>query len=99
MTADRNPTPTELVTFTDIARRVSELELTPRPISRQGVRYIAEHDPNWPVPRDQWVKIGNAWALPWEPIRVFFEQRTKRGRGPSGRWLGDAEPEQPPAGE
>lgn len=85
----------ELVTFTDIARRVSEMKLSPRPISRQGVRYIADHDPDWPVPQEQWVKIGTAWALPWAPIEEFFQRRTKRGRGPSSQ----REDGLPPSGE
>lgn len=71
-----------MVTFTEIARRVSAEIYVSRPITRQGVRYIADTDPDWPVPSDQWMKIGNAWAMPWEPIKQFFEQRASRGRGP-----------------
>ncbi|BCK74038.1 hypothetical protein Srufu_079910 (plasmid) [Streptomyces libani subsp. rufus] len=72
----------EMVTFTEIAKRVTDRNLVSRPITRQGVRHIAETDPAWPVPADRWMKIGNAWAMPWEPIKEFFEQRESRGRGP-----------------
>lgn len=73
----------EFVTFTQIAKRVNEQDLVSRPITRQGVRYIADHDPDWPVPQDRWMKIGSAWAMPWEPIERFFRERTTpRGRGP-----------------
>lgn len=72
----------EMVTFTEIAKRVTERHLVSRPITRQGVRHIADTDPAWPVPADQWMKIGNAWAMPWGPIEEFFKQRNVRGRGP-----------------
>lgn len=72
----------EMVTFTEIAKRVTQRNLVPRPITRQGVRHIAETDPAWPVPPEQWMKIGNAWAMPWDPIEEFFQKRQGRGRGP-----------------
>lgn len=72
----------EMVTFTEIARRVTERNLVSRPITRQGVRHIAETDPDWPVPQEKWMKVGNAWAMPWDPIEEFFRERTARGRGP-----------------
>jgi hypothetical protein len=73
----------EMVTFTEIAKRVTERKLVSRPITRQGVRHIAETDPAWPVPPEKWMKVGNAWAMPWDPIEKFFEHRTVRGRGPA----------------
>jgi hypothetical protein len=73
----------EMVTFTEIARRLNEGDYLPRPITRQGVRHIAETDPGWPVPRDRWQRIGNAWALPWHPVEEFFRTRQTRGRGPN----------------
>lgn len=73
----------ELVTFTEIARRVTEQKLVPRSITRQGVRHIADTDPAWPVPQSEWLKIGTAWAMPWEPVEKFFRARTTRGRGPA----------------
>lgn len=73
----------EMVTFTEIAKRVTERNLVSRPITRQGVRHIAETDPGWPLPPETWMKVGNAWAMPWEPIEEFFRNRTTRGRGPN----------------
>ena len=73
----------EMVTFTEIAKRVTERKLVARPITRQGVRHIAETDPAWPVPQEHWMKVGNAWAMPWSPIEEFFQKRTSRGRGPA----------------
>ncbi|GAX57289.1 hypothetical protein [Streptomyces olivochromogenes] len=73
----------EMVTFTEIAKRVTDRQLVPRPITRQGVRHIAETDPAWPVPAEKWMKIGNAWAMPWEPVEEFFKNREVRGRGPA----------------
>ncbi|WP_202507865.1 hypothetical protein [Streptomyces sp. SID1046] len=71
----------ELVTFTEIAKRLNASDFMPRSITRQGVRHIADADPDWPVPPDQWMKIGNAWAMPWLPIEAFFRNRIRRGRG------------------
>jgi hypothetical protein len=71
----------EMVSFAEIARRVSERGLT-RPITRQGVRHIAETDPAWPVPKERWQKIGNALVMPWAPVEKFFRDRKTRGRGP-----------------
>lgn len=73
----------EMVNFSEIARRVSDRGLVSRPITRQGVMYIANTDPNWPIPREQWQKIGNALAVPWVPVERFFTERTTRGRGPA----------------
>lgn len=74
----------DFVTFTQIANRLNERGLVSRPITRQGVRYIADHDPDWPVPQDEWMKLGSAWVMPWEPIEKFFRERTTpRGRGPA----------------
>lgn len=72
----------EMVTFTEIARRLNAGDYLSRPITRQGVRHIADTDPSWPVPRERWMRIGNAWAMPWKPIEAFFQQRQARGRGP-----------------
>lgn len=73
----------EMVSFAEIARRVTDRGLVPRPITRQGVRHIADTDPSWPVPRERWQKIGNALVLPWPPVEQFFRERTTRGRGPA----------------
>lgn len=90
MPSDENAPPREAtpaepqwVTFTQIARLVSERGYIERPITRQGVRHIADTDPAWPVPRTEWMRIGNAWAMPWPPIKEFFRERGRRGRGPA----------------
>lgn len=75
----------EMVTFTEIAKRVTAKGLVSRPITRQGVRHIADTDPSWPVPPERWMKIGNAWAMPWPPVEKFFRERTSRGRGPDAK--------------
>jgi len=72
----------DFVTFTQIAERLTELGLVSRPITRQGVRYIAEHDPDWPIPPEQWIRAGRAWVMVWDPVEKFFREREKpRGRG------------------
>ncbi|MFD8545620.1 hypothetical protein [Streptomyces sp. NPDC059649] len=73
----------EMVNFSEIARRVTDRGLVSRPITRQGVMHIAKTDPDWPIPREQWQKIGNALAVPWLPVERFFSERNRRGRGPA----------------
>ncbi|MFG7940986.1 MULTISPECIES: hypothetical protein [Streptomyces] len=73
----------EMVSFAEIARRVSDRGLVSRPITRQGVRHIAATDPKWPVPEEQWQRAGNAIVVPWKPIEQFFRERERRGRGPA----------------
>lgn len=71
-----------MVTFTEIAKRLVDRGIVEKKITRQGVRHIAETDPAWPIPPDQWLKIGNAWAMDWGPIEKFFRDRDTKGRGP-----------------
>lgn len=78
-----------MVTFTDIARLAVELGYA-ESLTRQGVRKMAETDPAWPVPPDQWMKIGNAWVMPWAPVKQYLADRTFQGRGP------DRQPRQRP---
>lgn len=72
----------DFVTFTQIAARLTERGIIEGSITRQGVRYIADTDPEWPVPSEQWLKIGNSWAMPWAPVEKFFRERKVRSRGP-----------------
>lgn len=81
-----------MVTFTDIARLAVELGLR-ESLTRQGARFLADTDPEWPVPREEWIRIGNAWAMPWEPIRRYLAERTTAGRGP------DLQPRHKPGAE
>lgn len=73
----------DLVTFTEIAKRLNERGIIDKPITRQGVRHIADTDPDWPVPPERWIKAGRAFLMHWEPVEKFFREREKpRGRGP-----------------
>jgi len=72
-----------MVTFTEIAKRLHERGIVEKKITRQGVRHIADTDPDWPIPSDQWLKIGNAWVMDWEPVEEFFRSRDTKGRGPN----------------
>ena len=81
MTAAEGRTFPDMVTFTQIARRLRERGIVEKAITRQGVRHIAETDPDWPIPADQWLKIGNAWAMDWVPVEEFFRNRDTKGRG------------------
>jgi hypothetical protein len=79
--------PEELVTLTEIARRVRDLGYAER-MSRQRVVQLAETDPNWPVPKEQWKQVGRYWLLPWPPIEAYFQQRSPSRGGPRG-WRRD----------
>lgn len=70
------------VCFTDIARLAVELGYTPH-LTRSGVRRMADRDPAWPVPRDQWMRFGRTWILPWAPIKEYLRTREWKGRGPA----------------
>lgn len=71
-----------MVTFTEIAKRLTARGIVEKPITRQGIRHIAETDPAWPIPPERWLKIGNAWAMDWGPVEKFFRERDTKGRGP-----------------
>lgn len=71
-----------MVTFTDIARLAVKLGYA-ESLTRQGVRHLADTDPKWPVPPDQWMKLGNAWVMPWEPIKRYLSEHSFSGRGPN----------------
>lgn len=56
-----------MVTLAEIARRVD--------LSKQRVQQLAHRDPDFPVPKDEWQKIGRYYFLPWEPVKAYFEAR------------------------
>jgi len=56
-----------MVTLADIARRVA--------LSKQRVQQLAHHDPDFPVPKEEWKKVGRYYLLPWEPVKAYFEAR------------------------
>lgn len=79
----------DLVTFTEIARRVVDQELAPT-MSQQRVSHLAANDPDWPVPRDKWLRVGRAWLVPWKPVQTYFENRRPRaGRPTRGKATAD----------
>ena len=57
----------EMVTLAEIARRVE--------LSKQRVQQLAHKDPDFPVPKDEWQKVGRYYFLPWEPVKAYFEAR------------------------
>ncbi|WP_405187313.1 MarR family transcriptional regulator (plasmid) [Streptomyces anulatus] len=57
----------EMVTLAEIARRVS--------LSKQRVSQLANGDPDFPVPKEQWQKVGRYYFLPWEPVKAYFDER------------------------
>jgi hypothetical protein len=59
--------PPEMVTLAEIARRVD--------LSKQRVQQLAHRDPDFPVPKEEWEKVGRYYFLPWEPVKAYFEAR------------------------
>lgn len=64
----------ELVTLAEIARRVVELGYA-KTMSKERVSQLSKTDPNWPIPREQWKKLGPYWQIPWPPIEDYFRKR------------------------
>lgn len=64
----------ELVTLAEIARRVVELGYA-RTMSKERVSQLSRTDPDWPVPRTEWKKLGPYWQIPWPPIDEYFRNR------------------------
>jgi hypothetical protein len=64
----------ELVTLAEIARRVVELGYAEN-MTRERVGQLSKTDPDWPVPRESWKKLGPYFQIPWEPIEVYFRNR------------------------
>jgi hypothetical protein len=59
--------PPEMVTLAEIARRVD--------LSKQRVSQLANRDPDFPIPKEQWQKVGRYYFLPWEPVKAYFDER------------------------
>jgi hypothetical protein len=75
--------PTEWVTLAEVARRaVTDLGYVS--MSRQAVWELATTDPDWPVPRARWRRVGHYWQVPWPPVRDYLTNRNHR-RGPKSR--------------
>ncbi len=56
-----------MVTLAEIARRVD--------LSKQRVQQLAHRDPDFPVPKEEWEKVGRYYCLPGEPVKAYFEAR------------------------
>lgn len=75
------------VTFATGAELLMRLGIV-RHITRQGVRYIAEHHPEWPFGVDRPHPYGRAHTallMATEPFLEFFRQHPPLGRGPDPR--------------
>ena len=66
----------ELVTLAEIGRRVG--------VTTGQVRQLARDDPTWPVPKEQWRRVGRSWQLPWGPIKAYFATRNSRSEPKGG---------------
>jgi hypothetical protein len=64
----------ELVTLAEIARRVVELGYA-KSMSKERVSQLSKTDPNWPIPRTEWKKLGPYWQIPWPPVEAYFRNR------------------------
>lgn len=64
----------ELVTLAEIARRVVELGYA-QTMSKERVSQLSKTDPDWPVPRSEWKKLGPYWQIPWPPVEEYFRNR------------------------
>lgn len=56
-----------MVTLAEIARRAG--------LSKQRISQLARTDPEWPVPEEQWQKVGRYFLLPWEPVAAYLAER------------------------
>lgn len=72
----------EWITPTEAARRVVERGYATT-MTRQRIYQLADTDPNWPAPRDQWREIGAYKQLPWEPVEQYFKSRQARPGRPA----------------
>ncbi|MFB7359576.1 GIY-YIG nuclease family protein [Streptomyces gardneri] len=81
----------EWLTFGETARRIVK-EGFSASMSRNRLMYLAENDPQWPVPRSEWRYIANAWLFPWELVAAYFREDPAT---PVLSWAGHLRSEQP----
>ena len=67
----------EWVTPSDVARRVVQLGIY-KSFTRQRVMQLAQGDPAWPIPREQWRSLANMWLFPWPPVEDYLRARIAR---------------------
>lgn len=61
----------EWLTFGDTARRIVASGFYSS-MSRPRLMYLAENDPEWPVPRAEWRYLAGAWLFPWQLIDAYL---------------------------
>jgi hypothetical protein len=86
MVRDEPPQP-PAVTFQSGAELLMELGIVDR-ISHQGVRHIAENDPDWPFGDGRghpYWKVANATVMETAPFLKFFRERDERRRQSGGK--------------
>ncbi|MFJ2819126.1 hypothetical protein [Streptomyces sp. NPDC087294] len=77
------PPPATYVTPTELARLVV-VKGWATSMTRQRVMQLADTDPDWPVPRTEWTRVGNYWQIPLDDrLTTYFTHRTDRP-GPKG---------------
>lgn len=74
----------EWITPTEVARRVVAYGYA-ETMSRQRVCQLADTDPAWPIPREQWRALGRYWLLPWPAIEQYFAHRVTRPGAKRGK--------------
>ncbi|MFF3730898.1 hypothetical protein ACFYXM_11390 [Streptomyces sp. NPDC002476] len=82
-TSPDTPPPAACVTPTDLARIVVRNGWATS-MTRQRVMQLADTDPDWPVPRTEWHRVGAYWQIPLDDrLKDYFTNRTNRP-GPKG---------------
>lgn len=56
----------EWIPLAEVARRMN--------MTKQRVHQIA-HRPDFPIPREDWRKVGTALCVPWPPVEEFLRNR------------------------
>lgn len=72
----------EWITPTEAARRIVTLGYAEH-MTRQRIYQLADTDPAWPAPREQWRTLGAYRLLPWRQVEEYFRKRDTRP-GPKG---------------
>ena len=83
---ERRPTP-PAVTFQSGAQLLIDLGIVDR-ITHQGVRHIADNDPDWPFGdgrKHPYWKVANATVMETGPFLKFFREREGKRRQDAGQ--------------
>lgn len=84
MAKPRATQPVEMLTAEEVARRVRDLGLAPT-MSRTRVVQLANEDPQFPVPREEWKLIGRYHQIPWDGrLEAYFRNRRTTPGRPQG---------------